>query len=162
MRSNGFLEKALETSFDCLAGSEKNRPSLRVADFRRQQGIYILCDQYGPAYGGLAKGDCLGARLRDHQADHLKGKWDRFSWFGFNLVGSTPGGDGVLSLNEPHRDVADDTSTTIGDLEALLIAAMDPKPNQQKMRFDKAEKWEQVNYCKRCFLRTLTKRGGPF
>ncbi|MGA1805227.1 hypothetical protein [Rhizobium sp. HT1-10] len=49
-------------------------------------------------------------------------------------------------MNEPRRDVTDDTSTTIGDLEALLIAAMGPKLNQQKMRFDHAEKWEQVTY----------------
>lgn len=141
-----FPGEGIRNEFRLLGRIGKNRPSLRVAEFRRQQGIYILFDQYGPAYVGLAKGDRLGARLRDHHADHLKGKWDRFSWFGFNLVGSTPGGDGVLSLNEPHRDVTDDTSTTIGDLEALLIAAMGPKPNQQKMRFDKAEKWEQVNY----------------
>jgi hypothetical protein len=40
--------------------------------------------------------------------------------------------------------VTDDTSTTIGDLEALLIAAMGPKLNRRKMRFGQAEKWEQI------------------
>ncbi|MHC2086585.1 hypothetical protein [Methylobacterium sp. CM6244] len=95
---------------------------------------------------GLAKGDRLGARLRDHHKDHLDGKWDRFSWFGFNPVGATPDSEGVLSLSQPRRDVTDDTSTTIGDLEALLIAAMGPKLNRQKMRFDEAERWEQIGY----------------
>ncbi|WCQ98769.1 GIY-YIG nuclease family protein [Paracoccus aestuarii] len=122
----------------------KNRPGIRVADFRRQQGIYILFDEYGPAYVGLAKGDRLGARLRDHHGDHLNGKWDRFSWFGFNPVGAASDDHGVLSLIQPRRDVTEDTSTTIGDLEALLIAAMGPKLNIQKMRFDGAEKWEQI------------------
>lgn len=141
-----FPGKGNKNEFRLLGRIGKNRPGLRVADFRRQQGIYILFDEYGPAYVGLAKGDRLGARLRDHHADHLDGKWDRFSWFGFNPVGATPDRDGVLSLNEPRRDVTDDTSTTIGDLEALLIAAIGPKLNQQKMRFDKAERWEQINY----------------
>lgn len=141
-----FPGKGIKNEFRLLGRIGKNRPALRVADFRRQQGIYILFDEYGPAYVGLAKGDRLGARLRDHHNDHLKGKWDRFSWFGFNPVALTAGKDGVFPLNEPRRDVTDDTSTTIGDLEALLIAAVGPKLNQQKMRFDKAEKWEQVRY----------------
>ena len=132
--------------FRILGRIGKNRPGLRIADFRRQQGIYILFDQYGPAYVGLAKGDRLGARLGEHHRDHLVQKWDRFSWFGFNPVGAAPDNDGVLSLNQPRRDVTDDTSTSIGDLEALLIAAMGPKLNQQKMRFDSAERWEQVSY----------------
>lgn len=130
--------------FRLLGRVGKNRPGIRVADFRRQQGIYILFDEYGPAYVGLAKGERLGARLRDHHGDHLANRWDRFSWFGFNPVGATPDKDGVLSLNQPRRDVTDDTSTTIGDLEALLIAAMGPKLNQQKMGFDEAERWEQI------------------
>jgi hypothetical protein len=31
-----------------------------------------------------------------------------------------------------------------GDLEALLIATMGPKLNQQKMQFDEAERWEHM------------------
>lgn len=139
-----FPGKGNRNEFRLLGRIGKNLPSIRVADFRRQQGIYILFDEYGPAYVGLAKGDRLGARLRDHHGDHLNGKWDRFSWFGFNPVGATPDDHGILSLNEPRRDVTDDTSTTIGDLEALLIAAMGPKLNVQRMRFDKADKWEQI------------------
>lgn len=141
---NWFPGQGSRDRFRLLGRIGKNRPGLKVADFRLQQGIYILFDEYGPAYVGLAKGNRLGARLRDHHADHLGGKWNRFSWFGFNLVGATPDDDGSLALNQPRRDVTDDTSTTIGDLEALLIAAMGTKLNQQKMRFDTAEKWEQI------------------
>lgn len=139
-----FPGQGNRNEFRLLGRIGKNRPSIRIADFRRQQGIYILFDEYGPAYVGLAKGDRLGARLRDHHGDHLNGKWDRFSWFGFNPVGATPDKDGVLSLNQPRRNVTDNTSTTIGDLEALLIAVVGPKLNQQKMRFDEAERWEQI------------------
>lgn len=148
-RANGidwFPGKGTRNGFRLLGRIGMNRPGIKVADFRRQQGIYILFDEYGPAYVGLAKGERLGARLRDHHGDHLKGKWDRFSWFGFNPVGATPDRQGVLSLDQPRQDVSDDTSTTIGDLEALLIAAMGPKLNYQKMRFDVAEKWEQITF----------------
>ncbi|WP_127903382.1 GIY-YIG nuclease family protein [Solirhodobacter olei] len=141
-----FPGNGITNEFRLLGRIGKNRPSIRVADFRRQQGIYILFDEYGPAYVGLAKGERLGARLRDHRQDHLAEKWDRFSWFGFNPVGATPDAEGILSLDQPRSDVTEDTSATIGDLEALLIAAMGPKLNQQKMRFDEAEKWDQIGY----------------
>lgn len=130
--------------FRILGRIGTNRPGLRIADFRKQQGIYILFDEYGPAYVGLAKGERLGARLREHLEDKHAGKWDRFSWFGFNDVSSTKDSQGVLTLLPPSQEVADNTSTTIGDLEALLIAAMGPKLNTLKMRFENAEKWEQV------------------
>jgi hypothetical protein len=139
-----FPGQGNRNEFRLLGRIGKNRPGIRVADFRGQQGIYILFDEYGPAYVGLAKGERLGARLRDHHTDHLSDKWDRFSWFGFNPVGVQPDEYGVLPLSQPRHDVTDDTSTTIGDLEALLISAMGPKLNQQKMRFDNAERWEQV------------------
>lgn len=141
-----FPGRGNSNEFRLLGRIGKNRPVIRVADFRYQQGIYILFDEYGPAYVGLAKGNRLGARLREHQTDALNGLWDRFSWFGFNPVGATPNEYGILSLNQPRRDITDDTSTTIGDLEALIIAAMGPKLNAQKMRFDDAEKWEQIGY----------------
>jgi hypothetical protein len=133
-----FPGQGNRNEFRLLGRIGKNRPGIRVADFRRQQGIYILFDEYGPAYVGLAKGERLGARLRDHHGDHLANRW----------VGAAPDKDGVLSLDQPRRDVTDDTSTTIGDLEALLIAAMGPKLNQQQMGFDAAERWEQISQWK--------------
>lgn len=139
-----FPGKGNRDEFRLLGRIGMNRPGIKVADFRRQQGIYILFDEYGPAYVGLAKGERLGARLREHLEDRHQGKWDRFSWFGFNEVGKNPDKHGILSLNQPRQDVTDNTSTTIGDLEALLIAAMGPKLNRQMMRFENAQKWEQI------------------
>lgn len=144
-----FPGQGRANEFRLLGRVGMNRPKIRVVDFRRQQGIYILFDEYGPAYVGLAagaKGDRLGERLREHHQDELAGKWDRFSWFGFNPVGDTPDTHGVLSLNEPRRKVTDDTSTTIRDLEALIIAAMGPKLNKQRMKFKNAEKWDQIGW----------------
>ena len=138
--------KGVRQEFRLLGRIGERRGTLRVADFRRQQGIYILYDEYGPAYVGLARGDRLGARLLEHRRDHLAGKWDRFSWFGFNPVGDLADQEGVLALDQPARSEEDEDLTTIGDLEALLIAAIGPKLNRVKMRFASAEKWEQVEY----------------
>ena len=141
-----FPGKGNRNEFRLLGRVGKTRPKIKVADFRRQQGIYILSDEYGPAYVGLAMGDRLGNRLREHHSDHLEGKWDRFCWFGFNQVNNRAGKDGVRTLSEPPVDLTEDTSTTIKQLEALLIAAMGPKLNVKKMKFGGAEKWEQIGY----------------
>lgn len=135
--------------FRILGRIGAQRKTLRVVDFRYQQGIYILHDDYGPAYVGLVRGGGggrLGARLKEHRDDRLSGKWDRFSWFGFNPIDAQAAHDGVFGVSPSEEDLTDDTSTTIKDLEALLIAAMGPKLNIQKMKFGKAERWEQIGY----------------
>jgi len=59
--------------------------------------IYILWNNYQPAYVGKATGQRgLGPRMRDHLADRLGGRWDLFSWYSLSkpLKGggvSTPG-----------------------------------------------------------------------
>ncbi|QXT34842.1 GIY-YIG nuclease family protein [Sphingomonas sanguinis] len=133
-------------SFRLLGRIGSNRGSLRVADFRHQQGVYILYDDYGPSYVGLTRNQGMGKRLKDHKTDHLKGRWDRFSWFGFRPLLPASATSGVLGLGDPQTDVSGDTSTTIGDLEALLIRAMGPKRNRQHMAFDCAERWTQIAY----------------
>jgi hypothetical protein len=73
-------------SFRLLGRIGSNRGKIRMVDFRHQQGIYILYDNYGPSYVGLTRNQGLGRRLKDHKSDHLADKWDRFSWFGFRPV----------------------------------------------------------------------------
>ncbi|MFN3674504.1 MAG: GIY-YIG nuclease family protein [Sphingomonas pseudosanguinis] len=133
-------------SFRLLGRIGSNRGSLRVVDFRHQQGIYVLYDDYGPSYVGLTRNQGLGKRLKDHKTDHLKGRWDRFSWFGFRPPLPREARCGVLALGETQTDISEDTSTTIGDLEALLIRVIDPKRNRQHMQFDCAERWTQIAY----------------
>lgn len=133
-------------SFRLLGRIGTNRGTIRIADFRLQRGIYILFDEYGPVYVGLTRAQGLGKRLKDHHKDHLAGQWDRFSWFGFHPIGSAHPTSGILNLNDPPEDLTDDTRTTIGDLEALLIRAIGPKRNTAYPAFQDAEEWIQVDY----------------
>ena len=138
--------KGNRNSFRLLGRIGSNRGKLRVADFRHQQGIYILYDNYGPSYVGLTRNQGLGKRLKDHKSDDLKGRWDRFSWFGFRSV-LTPGSrPSILELGDPETDISENTNTTIGDLEALLIRAIGPKRNTANMNFKDAEKWTQIEF----------------
>ena len=52
----------------------------------------------------------------------------------------------VLKLGDLGTDISEDTSTTIGDLEALLIKAIGPKINKSDMKFKNAEEWAQIEY----------------
>jgi hypothetical protein len=93
----------------------------------------------------LTRDQGLGKRLKDHLTDNLGGKWDRFSWFGFKEIGPA-NGDGILSLVKLDDDISENTRTTIGDLEALLIRAIGPKRNTAWMNFKDASEWTQVGY----------------
>ena len=135
-----------KNSFRLLGRIGSNRGTIRVADFRRQQGLYILYDDYGPSYVGLTRDQGLGKRLKDHMSDGLEGKWDRFSWFGFRSFLQQDASTGILELGDPEADITEDTSTTIGDLEALLIRAIGPKRNKNFMKFKSAERWIQIDY----------------
>ena len=58
----------------------------RVTDFRDQIGIYVLyAEQREVVYIGQAGsgGQQLFLRLRQHTRDHLRDRWQYFSWFGF-------------------------------------------------------------------------------
>lgn len=134
--------------FRLLGRIGTNRGSIRVCDFRTQRGIYVLYDDHGPHYVGLAKSRDLGLRLRDHTKDHLKHSWDRFSWFGFCrvLTGSRP--DGTKRLARAPEVLLSNSQRTIMDIEALLIQCLGTyrTGNIQKMRFASAEPWEQVRW----------------
>jgi hypothetical protein len=135
--------QGIKDSFRLLGRVGTNAGKIKIADFRRQQGIYILYDEYGPSYVGLTRQQGLGKRLKDHMTDHLEGRWDRFSWFGFNPIG-VAGDDGVLRLSDLQTEVSEQTHTTIGDLEALLIRAIGPKLNTAWMKFKDAVEWSQI------------------
>ncbi|MFM5895218.1 MAG: GIY-YIG nuclease family protein [Novosphingobium sp.] len=122
----------------------KNRGSIRLCDFRKQQGIYVLYDEYGPCYTGLTRTQGLGKRLKDHTKDDLSDCWDRFSWFGFNSILTPDRKSGVAGISEGEDDVTDNTYTTIADLEALLINLLGTKHNASEMKFNNAKRWLQV------------------
>jgi hypothetical protein len=136
--------KGKRRSFRLLGRRGANLPGLRLADFRYQQGIYILYGQYGPHYVGLTRKQGLGKRLKDHLFDDHWGEWDRFSWFGFQRVLKSYDSAGLLRLGDLADVSLGDPKTMIGDIEALLIKAMGLGSNKAQMNFARAEQWTQV------------------
>ncbi len=88
-------------------------------DFGAQIGIYLLYDGARAVYVGRATARPLGARLREHTADRLDGRWDRFSWFGVRQVSET-GDLQALPASVYTTDVL------IVTMEALLIEGLEP------------------------------------
>jgi hypothetical protein len=122
------------------------RPKLRICDFRSQRGIYVLYDDYGPYYVGLARDQDIGNRLRSHTRDFHRGNWDRFSWFGFRPVLKGRAPDGTHKLGKIPTRLLTDSRHTIADIEALMIQSLgtQKRANAQVMRFAAAEKWDQL------------------
>lgn len=133
-------------SFRMIGRVGKYRPSLRVADHREQRGIYVLYDDYGPYYVGLARDQDIGNRLRAHTRNRHKNNWDRFSWFGFRRVLTGTNADGTNKLGKVPGRLLTESKWTIGDIEALMIQTLGTqhRGNRQEMRFAAAERWEQV------------------
>jgi hypothetical protein len=72
-------------AWQLLGRINKNRGALRICDFRRAQGFYVLFDEFRANYVGLARGaEGLGERLRRHNKEKLN--WERFCWFAFDDV----------------------------------------------------------------------------
>jgi hypothetical protein len=60
----------------------QQQPGSSPVDFCGQRGVYLLHDGRDVVYVGRTTDQALGIRLRQHTADRLNGRWDRFSWFG--------------------------------------------------------------------------------
>lgn len=119
-----------------------NRPRLTACDFRKAQGFYALYDDFGANYVGLARGSHgIGSRLRSHVADDTK-DWSRFSWFALDDV-TLPDDGGWACID--RRNSLDNMSTesVLRECEALLITVLGSR-NQNSMRFQQAERWEQL------------------
>lgn len=130
-------------AFRLLGREGKNKGTLRLADFREQQGIYILYGNAGPHYVGLTRSQGFGKRLKDHLTDLHRGKWTSFSWFGFRSVNSKKDEDRLQTLRAMPDGKHVSPKDLIKDVEALLIKAMSLK-NTAQMNFTKATCWEQV------------------
>lgn len=129
--------------FRLIGRQGNNRPGLRLADFRYQQGIYILYNNHGPYYTGLTKKQGLGKRLKDHLSDEHGGKWNRFSWFGFCSILTGKDDDNFCKLRNMAGIAMSDPKKVISDVEAILIRAMS-LTNINKTNFTHADQWVQV------------------
>jgi hypothetical protein len=132
----------ISKQFRLLGRRGANKGTLKVSDFRTQQGIYILYGDLGPHYVGLTTNQ-LGSRLKDHMKDRHQGLWDRFSWFGFRGVLKSKDGNGFRLLKEMPEMNMNQPDRVIGDIEALLARAMSLK-NKAMPNFDSAEEWTQI------------------
>lgn len=131
------------------AGSNKGtllgaRSGKGIIDFRDQIGIYVLYDKdHIPVYVGQAgNGNAtLFGRLKHHTRDHLWNRWDYFSWFGLRRV--NPGSGSLSEHDHAEKVYKSEGSLVLGELEGVLIAAMEPKLNKQGARFTEAEQYFQ-------------------
>lgn len=131
-------------TWQLLGRRNNNAPALRVCDFRVAKGVYILYNDYGPTYAGIARGTGgLGARLRTHHSSPpRKRDWSRFSWFTFDDVVDEPGYQGWESVKTRKKPVPTHDDRIIREMEALLIKVLGTEQN--KMRFQNAHEWEQL------------------
>jgi len=128
-----------------LGHQHKKAPALRACDFRKANGVYVLYDDFGPRYSGLARGSGgLGARLRTHHTKPPRDiGWSRFSWFSFDDIVDDPKHYGWERVTRRSKPGPTDPETSIREIEALLIALMGT--TQNKMRFQKAHEWKQLS-----------------
>ena len=135
--------KGARGAFRLLGRRGANHPGLRLADFRHQQGIYILYNNHGSYYVGLTKKQGLGKRLKDHITDGYSKQWDRFSWFGFRAILAAKDSTGLCRLKEMAQVAVGNPNSVITDVEAILIRAMGLH-NINQNGFKEAEEWTQV------------------
>jgi len=105
-------------------------------DFCQQRGVYLLHDGRAVVYVGRTTDQPLGVRLRQHIADRLNGRWDRFSWFGVFSVSET----GSLDTGSGTYDL----EMLIVTMEALLIEGLEPPQNRKRGDDFKAVEFLQV------------------
>ena len=130
--------------YHLLGRRGQNNPTLRLVDFREQQGLYVLHDDHGPVYVGLTHRQSLLNRLKQHLDTK---KWDRVSWFGFRKpmqTGADPYGVGLLE--DMSSKVLTDSKLSMRDIEALLIQVLGTHRilNGQVTKFPNAQEWKLV------------------
>lgn len=101
----------------------RQNPDSANVDFAKQVGVYILHDRDRVIYVGRASSE-LFTRLKAHTIDRLRGRWDRFSWFGLRSVDE----DGNLSDHQAPWT----PEVVIETMEALLIESLEPPLNRRR------------------------------
>lgn len=89
----------------------KNNDEINSIGLAKKKGIYVLEYNFRIVYIGKAENSIIN-RLRKHNNNHHKGRWNMFSWF-------------EIDINYNNVDF----KRMIGTLESLCIAMMEPKLN---------------------------------
>jgi hypothetical protein len=104
----------------------RQQPTSALVDFAAQRGVYMLHDGRSVVYVGRTQNFSLGERLFIHTYDRLKGRWDRFSWFGIDRP--NPQGTGLIHiLTDSYNQ-----DELIATMEALLIEGLEPPQNRKR------------------------------
>jgi hypothetical protein len=129
-------------TWQLLGYRNQNYPAARVCDFRTAKGVYILYDDHGATYSGIARGiGGLGARLRTHNTKPPRRReWTRFSWFSLDDIVETPEFYGWERVTHRTKPVPTQSEAAIREIEALLIKVLGTQQN--KMQFLNANQWE--------------------
>ncbi len=115
----------------------------RVTDFREQIGIYVLFGEnrevvyVGQTGSGNRK---LFLRLRDHTKDHLRDRWENFSWFGFGRVNQN---GGLSTAQRPDSVVQARSSAALDEIESVLLQLFEPRLNKQGSRWGNTQEYLQ-------------------
>ncbi|WP_375456286.1 GIY-YIG nuclease family protein [uncultured Methylobacterium sp.] len=127
-----------------LDGKLATLKSSQIVDFREQIGIYVLYEPgFIPVYTGQAGVGTarLFARLKNHQNDHLRDRWDHFSWFGFRAV--TEAGE-LSERQNPDATTSITYADALSEIEGILIEVLEPRLNKQGARWQQnAEEFVQ-------------------
>jgi len=144
----GLGRKSTGQPFELLGRRGATRNTLRLIDARRMSGVYLLHNDYGAYYVGLADGKFgLGSRLKRHTVDSHRDNWSTFSWFSFDSLLKTEDHNGILKYNKRPEMRSVQPSSLIRDVEAMLMLTLGTieRGNINSMKFRKAEKWHQVH-----------------
>ena len=131
-------------TWQLLGRRHVNAPALRVCDFRRSKAVYVLYDDYGAKYTGIARGSGgLGQRLkRHHNHQPHSVNWTRFSWFSFDDVVAHADAVGWDEVRPRPKPVPASQDIVVREIEALLIQILGTTQNQ--MRFQQGRPWDQL------------------
>ncbi len=97
----------------------------KTVNFSEIRGIYLLYDNREVIYIGQAVDQGILKRLVVHTKDRLAGRWNRFSWFGFDTVKA----DGALSMSP--ITVKLNLNDLANTLEGVLIEGLEPRQNRK-------------------------------
>lgn len=117
------------------------KAKMTPVDFSGQHGLYLLHDVREVIYVGRTTAGDLGKRLYDHTKDRLRGRWSRFSWFGFRPVSN----DGTLKEKMSDLPGESRMNDLIIAIEAILIEAFEPRQNRQRGARISAVEYRQVS-----------------
>lgn len=144
-REEAFGNRIERGKKQLLGSRGVRRPGVRLCDFRKAAGVYILWNDYRAVYVGLARGgEGLYQRLSMHHAE--RSEWNRFSWYSVDpVIDSTYDGWSEIEYRD-EQGATPSVDVLVRELEALLIMVLGTHSlkAQRAMKFLSGGEWLQV------------------